>query len=84
MWPFKRKKESAKESGARDYPDDEIRQVAWHEFDKEARLRPPRIGTVLLGPLATPGAAAELPNHDSDPADEHGQRQAGRDEDEKT
>jgi hypothetical protein len=84
MWPFKRKKESAKDSGARDYPDDEIRQVAWDEFDKEARLRPPRIGTVLLGPLATPGAAAELLNRDSDPADEHGQRQAGRDEDEKT
>lgn len=84
MWPFKRKKGSAQGNAAGEYPDEEIRRLAWDEFDKEARLGATRnLGRGLLGPLAMPGAAAGLLRRGSDPTDEHGQREGLRDDVEK-
>ena len=78
MWSFKKKQESPQEVAAEERLDEETREVAWGEFDKEAGREAP------LGPLAPLGltGATEGPlEGDPDPGDEHGLRDALHDGD---
>ena len=80
MWPFKKRPESPQEVAAEERLDEATREVAWDEFDEEARREAP------LGPLASLGligATEGPPGADSDPGDEHGLRGTLRDADEK-
>jgi hypothetical protein len=81
MWPFKRKTESPAEIAAEERLDEATRDVAWDEFDKEAR-REAALGP--LSPLGLIGATEGPPKGDSDPGDEHGLRESLRDADEQT
>lgn len=76
MWPFKRKIGSAQEIVASERPDDEIRDIAWAEFDKEAELEASNLGTAVLGPLSLTAAIRGLRSP-------HGRRESPPD-DEKT
>jgi hypothetical protein len=78
MWPFKRKQESPQEIAAVERLDEATREVAWDEFDKEAA----REGTAAhFGPLGLGGATSGPLEGDPDPGDEHGLRDALRDDD---
>jgi hypothetical protein len=81
MWPFKRKKESPEEIAAEKRLDEVTREVAWGEFDKEAAREAP-FGP--LEPLGMTGAMHKRPEGDPDPGDEHGLRDALREDDEKS
>ena len=81
MWPFKKKPpESPEEIAAEQKLDEVTREVAWDEFDKEAG-REAALGP--LAPLGLTGATEGPVKGDPDPGDEHGLREALRDEDEK-
>lgn len=80
MWPFKRKKESPAEIAAEERLDEVTREVAWGEFDKEAEHE---AGMGPLAPLGMTGAMEGPLEGDPDPGDEHGLRDAQRDEDER-
>ena len=56
MWPFKRKQESSPEVAADEGRDEELRDVGWDEFYKEADLEASsNLGTALLDRLPSPG-----------------------------
>jgi hypothetical protein len=80
MWPFKRKKESPQEIAAEERLDEATREVAWNEFDKEAAHEAPR---GPFAPLGMTGAIEGPLKGDPDPGDEHGLRDALRDDDHK-
>ena len=90
MWPFKRKREPSQETAAEEGLDEELRDVGWDEFYKEADLEDSHLSAAVVGPLALTGAMERLrkrdrrlPERDPDPADDHGLRETLRDDDEK-
>jgi hypothetical protein len=57
MWPFKRKEESSHEVADEEGLDEELRDVGWDEFYKEADLEASsNLDTAVMGPLALTGA----------------------------
>jgi hypothetical protein len=82
MWPLKRQQESSQEIAAEEPIDEELRNVGWDEFDKEADLENSRLSTAVIGPLSTTGAVdalrevrRRLREGDPDAADKHGPRE---------
>jgi hypothetical protein len=86
MWPFKRRHQSAQEMAPEEPLDEELRDVGWDEFYKEADLENSHLSTAVIGPLALTGAREalretrrRLQERDPNPADGHGPRKTRRD-----
>jgi hypothetical protein len=81
MWPFKRKPESPQEIAAEERLDEATREVGAEELDKEAARE---TGMGPFAPLGMIGAMQGPLEGDPDPTDEHGLRDALRDDDAKS